>query len=138
MNKLIFEGPFDRSTIIRCWIAKEYAFEIRYSIGVTVRVAFHKGTWHVVKLGLEDRYIDGFESTDEGGISCENPLLHGLIETTMLVSSKEDDPRNGPARIIESVLRIWAAVPEKIDKMICFQPGRNAFLGDAGEFILRG
>jgi hypothetical protein len=112
--------------LVRRLFEDESQFFIHYKNGKSVRVAFHKGTWRVMRENG-----DFFEFTDAPQVYvCANPLLKGLLEEKISSLSKDEwfkVARELPAAVMEETLRIWAAPTGEIATILITQHGRDGW-----------
>lgn len=130
-------GLFNPSHILRVFLAKEYAFEIRYPDQI-VRIAHGKGTWDLAKLNISG-VIDFLAVQDYGaGVTGTNTMSVALFKKIGEdILFGDNLTREKDAQAIEKALSIWGGDPKTIQEIVAVQPGRNACINErTGEFDL--
>lgn len=143
----MIQGHYNPSSIVRLFLAHEYAFEIIYD-KYTVRIGHTKGNWYIAKIHNDIRTVaDRVIVYDFGsGIDAENSMTLALFQKMKelrweKVGSKYDIgegfTRDDDAYWIEQALAIWGGNPSKIREINVVQPGRNAMIDfQTGDFEL--
>lgn len=123
---MILQGdPRVTEFYVQALIEHECQFVLIHKNGKKVRIAFHKGTWKVMRENGV-----WFELNDSPDIVyCEDSLLRGFLEE--MFKKHEGKHRNwfrtDPAMMILDTLRIWLGNVEDISEINVMQAGRDGW-----------
>lgn len=133
MTMLKVGGVLEASRIFEFFIEEESAFTCHWPGERSLRVAFHKGEWTLVKSTKDEKgefmLLGLLSAFDHGLFSSTDEMMKGLCEALLKADGiPETTMRKQMGRILSKAVAIWIRDFHDLREITVIQHGRNSLV----------